>query len=167
MKMELMAALLHNPKILFLDEPTIGLDAIAQKQIRLFLKEVNETKGVTIMLTSHYMEDIKHLCKRTVVINGGKKVYDGNLDALLSSFQEHRIITVSFECECQPQLDLPVEWLEKSPLKSVLMVRRELVKPVIQSLLTHYEVNDIRIEEEDIGGVIERIYTAGKEGIPL
>ncbi len=167
MKLELIAALLHDPKILFLDEPTIGLDAIAQKQIRLFLKEINETKGVTIMLTSHYMEDIKHLCKRTIVINGGKKVYDGSLDALLSSFQEQRIITVSFENECHPQLALPVEWMERGPLKSVLMVKKELVKPVTQSLLSQFEVNDLRIEEEDIGGVIERIYTAGKEGAQL
>lgn len=164
MKLELIAALIHSPRVLFLDEPTIGLDAIAQKQIRLFLKEVNETKGVTIMLTSHYMEDIKHLCKRTVVINGGKKVYDGNLDELLNSFQEQRTITVSFEAECSPELDLPVTWVEKSPLKVVLMVRKEHVKPAIQGLLNQYEVNDIRIEEEEIGGVIERIYAAGKQG---
>ncbi|WP_343064228.1 ABC transporter ATP-binding protein [Alkalicella caledoniensis] len=73
MKMELIAALLHNPKILFLDEPTIGLDAMAQKQIRGFLKQVNMGKKTTIILTSHYMEDIKSLCKRCVVVNGGQR----------------------------------------------------------------------------------------------
>lgn len=77
MKMELIVALLHNPRILFLDEPTIGLDAIASKQIRSFLKEINEQKGTTIILTSHYIEDIKTLCRRTVVINHGTKIYDG------------------------------------------------------------------------------------------
>ena len=82
MKMELIAALLHNPKILFLDEPTIGLDAVATKQIRTFLKDVNESRGTTILLTSHYMEDIKVLCKRSVVVNYGRKIYDGDTDML-------------------------------------------------------------------------------------
>ncbi len=161
MKLELIAALLHNPKVLFLDEPTIGLDAIAQKQIRLFLKEVNETKGVTILLTSHYMEDIKHLCKRTVVISGGKKVYDGKLDSLLNSFQEQRTIAVTFAAESFPELQMDVEWMERTPLKVVFMVKKELVKPAVQSLFSQYEITDIRIEEEEIGGVIERIYSAG------
>lgn len=97
MKMELILALLHNPKILFLDEPTIGLDVIAQKQIRQFLKEINKEKGITIILTSHYMEDIKYLCDRAVVVRKGNKIYDGNLDSIIESYQEHRIITVYFK----------------------------------------------------------------------
>lgn len=96
MKMELIVALLHNPKVLFLDEPTIGLDAVAQKQIRKFLKEINETKGTTIVLTSHYMDDIKSLCKRCVVVNGGVKLYDGETDSLFQKYQNaqknHNII---------------------------------------------------------------------------
>ena len=167
MKLELIAALLHNPKVLFLDEPTIGLDAIAQKQIRLFLKEVNETRGVTILLTSHYMEDIKHLCKRIVVINGGQKVYDGQLDILLNRFQEQKTLAVSFDTESFPVLEPEVEWLEKSPLKAVLKVKKEHVKPVIQSLFSQCDITDIRIEEEEIGCVIERIYTAGKKWVDL
>ena len=83
MKMELIAALLHNPKILFLDEPTIGLDIVASKQIRRFLKEINEEKKTTIILTSHYMEDIRELCKRSVVIKQGVKIYDGATEELL------------------------------------------------------------------------------------
>ena len=82
MKMELIVALLHNPKILFLDEPTIGLDIVASKQIRRFLKEINEEKKTTIILTSHYMEDIRELCKRSVVINHGFKIYDGTTEEL-------------------------------------------------------------------------------------
>jgi ABC-2 type transport system ATP-binding protein len=96
MKMELILALLHNPSILFLDEPTIGLDVIAQKQIRQFLKEINKEKGTTIILTSHYMEDIKYLCDRAVVVRNGTKIYDGSLDSILESYQGHRIITVYF-----------------------------------------------------------------------
>lgn len=88
MKMELIAALLHNPKILFLDEPTIGLDAIASKQIRTYLKEINEEKGTTIILTSHYMEDIRMLCHRSVVINHGEKTFDGRTADLFECYQK-------------------------------------------------------------------------------
>lgn len=88
MKMELMVALLHNPRILFLDEPTIGLDAIASNQIRRFLKEINKEKGTTILLTSHYMEDIKTLCDRTVVINHGTKIYDGGTKEMFEHYQD-------------------------------------------------------------------------------
>jgi ABC-2 type transport system ATP-binding protein len=130
MKMELIAALLHDPQVLFLDEPTIGLDAIAQKQIRVFLKQVNEEKGVTIMLTSHYMEDIRHLCKRTVVINSGKKLYDGSLSQLLDSFEEDRIISVTFEKETEASLEYPVEWLERSPFNLKLKLSRDLREAV-------------------------------------
>ena len=95
--MELMAALLHNPKILFLDEPTIGLDAVAARQIRGFLKEVNQEKGTSIILTSHYMEDIKVLCPRTAVINHGLKIYDGSTEILFSRYQKNKKITVEEE----------------------------------------------------------------------
>lgn len=89
MKMELIVALLHNPQILFLDEPTIGLDLVASKQIRNFLKTINEEKGTTIMLTSHYMEDIRLLCKRSIVIHEGEKIYDGDTAGL---FEDERTI---------------------------------------------------------------------------
>ena len=88
MKMELIAALLHNPGVLFLDEPTIGLDAAAQRQMREFLREVNEKNGTTIILTSHYMEDVKKLCSRSVVINGGKKIYDGGTEELFKKYEQ-------------------------------------------------------------------------------
>lgn len=88
MKMELIVALLHNPQVLFLDEPTIGLDVIASKQIRTFLKEINEERGTTIILTSHYMEDIKMLCKRCVVVNHGKKIFDGDTAELFTEGEE-------------------------------------------------------------------------------
>ena len=87
MKMELMVALLHNPKILFLDEPTIGLDAIASRQVRSFLQKVNQERGTSIILTSHYMEDIRLLCKRCVVINHGSKVYDGSTEELFTRYR--------------------------------------------------------------------------------
>ena len=86
MKMELIASLLHDPKVLFLDEPTIGLDAVAQHQMRAFLRAINRERGTTILLTSHYMEDVLQLCRRCVVITGGEKRYDGDTEALFERY---------------------------------------------------------------------------------
>ncbi len=158
MKMELVAALLHNPKILFLDEPTIGLDAVAQKQIRSFLKEVNEIKGTTIILTSHYMDDIKSLCKRCVVVNSGLKIYDGNIEMLFNRYQTHKTITVSFEEATSYYPNADVQILEQNPFKLSFMAKRKDVRSIVGAIMNEYEIDDISIEEEDIGNVVERIY---------
>ncbi len=158
MKMELIVALLHNPKVLFLDEPTIGLDAVAQKQIRSFLKEVNEQKGTTIILTSHYMEDIKSLCRRCVVVNNGMKIYDGETNALFDKFQTHKKVTIAFERETVCRLPEKCPVLEESPYKISFMAEKEQVQKLLKDLLGTYELSDISIEEEDIGNVVEKIY---------
>ncbi len=158
MKMELIAALLHNPKVLFLDEPTIGLDAMAQKQIRSFLKQVNSQKKTTIILTSHYMDDIKSLCKRCVVVNGGSKIYDGDMNTLFEKYQTHKLIKVSFD---EPVVYIPpmgVEILEQNPYKISFMVEKGKVRSILNDILSRGEVSDISIEEDDIGNVVERIY---------
>jgi ABC-2 type transport system ATP-binding protein len=165
MKMELMAALLHDPVLIFLDEPTIGLDAIAQKQIRQFLKEVNSLRKVTVLLTSHYMEDIRHLCRRTIVINEGSKMYDGPLDELLARFQGQRDVQVTLSDPVGMDVELPntVEWTDRQPYRLQFRVDRAEVRNLLASLLSQCEIEDIRIEDEEIGNVIERIYRSGKE----
>lgn len=95
MKCELIGALLHKPKILFLDEPTIGLDVVAQKNIRNFVKKYNQEKKTTIILTSHYMDDIKELCERVIIINFGRIIYDGKLTDLISHYAKEKVITVT------------------------------------------------------------------------
>jgi ABC-2 type transport system ATP-binding protein len=158
MKMELIVALLHNPRVLFLDEPTIGLDAVAQKQIRTFLRNVNETQGTTIVLTSHYMEDIKSLCKRCIVVNNGEKIYDGSTDALFERYQTHKKITLSFAEETEfvlPQDCIPIE---QNSLKATFMIPVGASQELVYSLMKHYVLNDITIEEDEIGNVVERIY---------
>lgn len=170
MKMELVAALLHNPRVLFLDEPTIGLDVVAQKQIRRFLKEVNETRGTTIILTSHYMEDIKSLCKRCVVINGGMKLYDGDTHTLFEAYQTHKKITVAFEGEEEDglqelsQANEGLEIMERHGDSVSFMVRKEQAQTILRELITLYSIRDITIEEEDIGNVVERIYHSKEAG---
>lgn len=163
MKLELIVALLHNPKILFLDEPTIGLDAVAQKQIRKFLKEVNESKGTTILLTSHYMEDIKSLCKRCVVINGGEKLYDGDTNALFENYQTHKKITVFFDHETNFPLPSDCEMIEQSPYKASFIVRKEKSQEILRELTQNHDLIDITIEEDDVGSVVERIYSSRKD----
>ncbi|MBE5961892.1 MAG: ATP-binding cassette domain-containing protein [Lachnospiraceae bacterium] len=161
MKMELIVALLHNPQILFLDEPTIGLDAIAAKQMRRFLKEVNEEKGTTILLTSHYMEDIKSLCERSIVINHGAKIYDGNTQELFHKYQRNKKLTVSFEKPVD-DFEMPegAVILEESPMKKVFRINLETVNATMHDIM-RYEPIDITIEEDEIGTVVERIYQEG------
>ena len=161
MKMELVTALLHDPKILFLDEPTIGLDAPAQRNIRAFLKEVNRRTATTILLTSHYMEDLRSLCPRSVVIGNGRKVYDGDTEKLFSSYQTGKKITLQFENETVFTSPAGCTVIEQGPLKVVLVVPKEKSSSVLEQLMRDYTLSDISIEEEDIGVVVERIYSGG------
>jgi ABC-2 type transport system ATP-binding protein len=161
MKMELILSLLHDPGVIFLDEPTIGLDAIAQKQIRQLLSRINRERGVSILLTSHYMEDIRHLCSRTIVVNNGEKLFDGAFERLLDKYNEYRTIHITFENEAALELDYEIEWLERSPYKWTLKVRREQVREVLQAVLNNCDVDDLKLEEEDIGNVVEKIYRIG------
>lgn len=162
MKMELVTALLHDPKVLFLDEPTIGLDAPAQRQIRAFLKEVNTRNGTTILLTSHYMEDVRTLCPRSVVVGGGQKLYDGGTDALFAAYQTHKKITALFETETAFAAPDGCAVVEQSPLKAVLMVPKEQSGRVLEGLMRDYSLQDISVEEEDIGLVVEKIYRSSR-----
>lgn len=158
MKLELMTALIHNPKILFLDEPTLGLDAIASKQIRNFLQTINREKGTSIILTSHYMEDIQSLCPRSVVINQGCKLYDGGTEELFAKYQRERKVSVTFE-RLQEAVELPsfAGRIEETPYKLVVKVPKERAGEVLEMLL-RYHPKDITVEEEEIGTVVERIY---------
>lgn len=162
MKMELIAALLHNPRVLFLDEPTIGLDAIAQKQIRLFLKRVNEEKGTTILLTSHYMDDIRSLCRRCVVINSGDKIFDGSTDSLFERYRTNKRVTLMFPEDSVFRLPQGCTLVEQHPLKVVFLVSVARSQDIVAGLMEQYIFNDISIEEDDVGSVVERIYQAGR-----
>lgn len=162
MKMELLTALLHNPEILFLDEPTIGLDAVAAKQIRNFLKEINKQRSTTIILTSHYMEDIKALCERTVVINHGNKIFDGRTSELFEKYQKNKRLSVTFH-NTTGNINFQTEITRVSnenPYKKVYEVAKENSKALLAEIM-EYNPDDITIEEEEIGIIAERIYKEG------
>ncbi len=166
MKMELLAALLHNPKILFLDEPTIGLDAVASMQIRRYLKEVNQDRKTTILLTSHYMEDIKSLCRRSVVISQGMKVYDGSTEQLFERYQNSKRITLVFEeltkIEIPETLAEKCRILEDNGYKKVYEMPKEDSGRFLEYFMS-YKPTDISLDEEEIGRVVERIYADVRE----
>ena len=162
MKMELLVALLHDPQVLFLDEPTIGLDAIGSMQIRNYLKEINKEKGTTILLTSHYMEDIRTLCPRSIVINDGQILYDGETSELFENYQLKRMVTAEFSDHIQIDLtSFPMVYVEKDlGYKKIFEVPKEYTSEFTKFLMTH-NPKDISITDEEIGKVVQRIYGTG------
>ena len=161
MKMELIASLLHRPKILLLDEPTIGLDVVSQKIMREFLKHHNATQQTTILLTSHYMEDIQALCKRVIIIDHVKISFDGRLSDVVDSFADFKLISI--ECDgadacTKENLAKYGELVEHTPGGIKLKVKRDRVIPVCKALLDELPVRDIDIEEVPIEDVIRQIF---------
>ena len=163
MKCELVAALLHSPKVLFLDEPTIGLDVVSQNNIREFLKRYNREKKITIILTSHYMEDVEALCERVIIINHGELIYDGGLRTLLDRHIDHKILEVTFT-EDVPRATLSTlgRVRELNQKRVVLEVPKTAAKQVAAHMLTNLPVDDILINEVEIDDVIRSIFAQEK-----
>ncbi|HRX87713.1 MAG TPA: ABC transporter ATP-binding protein [Phycisphaerae bacterium] len=160
MKMELIAALLHSPKVLFLDEPTIGLDVVSQSNIRACLREYNRDKGITVLLTSHYMQDVEALCRRVVVINHGRLVFDGLLSEILERFSRHKIIKLRFHDGQMPErFDAFGEVLELSPPTVTLKVERAEVARLTGRMLAEHAVDDVAVEEIPIEEVIGEVFS--------
>jgi len=160
-KMELIASLLHQPKVLFLDEPTIGLDVVSQKTVREFLREYNSKYKTTILLTSHYMTDIQELCKRVVIIDKGVIFFDGSLSEVVDRFADSKLVTIRCEgaTDCTgTQLSKYGEVVEQSPGTIQLKVKRDRVIPACKALLDELPVSDIDIQEVPIEEVIRRIF---------
>lgn len=168
MKMELIAALLHNPKIVFLDEPTIGLDLTAQRAIRSFILEYRKEHRPAMILTSHYMEDIERLCERIVIIREGDLVYDGSLERIVKQYARHKIVTVRLSGKGTPFVvsEFPEslgEVIESTDEYARILVDRERIPQAAQVILAREDILDMNIEEEDIGNVIEAIMKRGSE----
>ncbi len=167
MKMELIAALLHRPRVLFLDEPTIGLDVVSQKAVRHFLRDYNRRYRVTILLTSHYMADIQELCERVIVIHKGRKIYDGALDLLESSGGARKKI-ITFLPAVAAHRKFPETWQSQHATtttrtpdgKFTLCVSGEDVVAVSQEILGTGPVADITIEDVPLEDVIAELFTA-------
>lgn len=160
MKMELIAALIHSPKILFLDEPTIGLDVVMQKKLRDFIKEYNKRFNATIILTSHYMEDVKQLCERVIVIDHGRILFDGKLDDIIKKFADHKTLDIVFgEKIDQEKLAEFGKVMEYDLPKVTLQVKRKDVPDIAAKLLAKYEIDDLNIEEAKIEDIIREVFS--------
>jgi ABC-2 type transport system ATP-binding protein len=170
MKMELIAALLHRPRVLFLDEPTIGLDVVSQRAVRQFLRDYNRRHRVTILLTSHYMADIKELCERVIVIHRGTKIYDGKLDRLeTSGGARQKIITFvpGIGADIRVNGSFPETWQSRHAStttrtedgKFTLRVPSDRVVTVSQEILSTGPVADITIEDVPLEDVIAELFS--------
>ncbi len=159
MKCELIASLLHQPKVLFLDEPTIGLDVVMQKKIRDFVREYNTRHNATIILTSHYMEDVKNLCERVMMINKGKIAFDGRVDKLIKDHAPYKTLVVIFENDVKEKdLEKIGEVKEFTPHKAVLYVPREEATERATKLLSEFPVDDLNIDEPQLEDIIREIF---------
>ena len=168
MKMELIASLLHQPKILFLDEPTIGLDVVSQKIVREFVRRHNMEQKTTILLTSHYMTDIQALCERVIIIDHGKIFFDGKLSNIVDRFADFKLVTIRFEIPDQhPRFEDIAHYgevVEKTRDTITLKVKRDRVIPTCKNLLDELAVSDIDIQEVPIEDVIRQIFSGnGKQ----
>ena len=159
MKAEVTGALLHAPQVLFLDEPTIGLDVTMQKRIRAFLAEYNARRGATVLLTSHYMADVQALCKRVVVIDHGSILYDGSLRALSTRFAQRQTITATIVD--RTGLDSLGEVVSVDGDQVTLRVDKDRSAAVAGRLLAEHGVSDLTIEDPPVEDVIEQVFTAG------
>jgi len=157
MKCEIAASLLHRPRVVFLDEPTIGLDVTMQRRIRSFIAEYNRRNGATVLLTSHYMADVEALCRRVIVIHRGRLLYDGQLSALVRSFSAHKTIVVQLG-DCQADLRAYGQVVSCEDGRATLRVAKAETARVTERLLADLPVIDLTVEDSPIEEVIERVF---------
>ena len=161
MKMELIAALLHSPDVLFLDEPTIGLDVIAQHNIQTFLKHYQQVRQVTILLTSHYMKDVAALCRRVVIIAAGRIIYDGSLSGIIDRFGGHKIIIAAARAtaRCRPTWTAYGEVLSPEPPRIKLRVdAQRRARGACPHPRRAHAVEDVSVEDPPLEEVIAEMF---------
>lgn len=158
MKMELIAALLHQPQLLLLDEPTIGLDVVAQVTIQKCLREYNATRGVTMLLTSHYMRDVEALCSRVLVISHGKVIYDGPLAGITEKFGRSKLVKLQFANGMPDDLTVFGEVISRAGPEVSLKVERGRVAEVLGVILDRYTVTDMSVHEPPLDQVIAQVF---------
>ncbi|XID90530.1 ATP-binding cassette domain-containing protein [Paenibacillaceae bacterium WGS1546] len=173
MRCELVAALLHNPSILFLDEPTIGLDIVVKTEIREFLKRLNREQGTTILLTTHDLQDIEALCSRVIMLDDGRIIYDGGLDELKSRWGKGREVQFQFT---EPVAlatvsamtgELGVRWSLENDVTAKVWIPREMnVSDVLSRVVGRLDISDIKIFETNTDEIVREIYQSGSADAP-
>ena len=161
MKMEIAGALLHRPKVLFLDEPTLGLDVTMQRRIRAFVTEYNQRYGATVLLTSHYMADVEALCKRVIVIHHGKLLFDGELSCLVEQFSAFKTVGVTLQTAAA-DLRKYGQVISQDGTRFTLRVPKAETAQTTARLLADLPVDDLNVEDPPIEDVIEQVFAQGK-----
>ena len=163
MRADLVAALLHEPAILFLDEPTIGLDVVAKERIRQFLTDINRERGVTVILTTHDLEDITRLCQRVVLIDHGHVIYDGGLEDLRTRFGRQRTLVVDFDQEVNGLQIANAELVRREGPRVWLRFDRDATTAaaLIADVAARYRIRDLTLEEPAIEAIVRGIYEHG------
>lgn len=160
MRGELAAALIYKPRVLYLDEPTIGLDVVVQKKIREFIQQYQQKYQATIILTSHYLDDVRELAKRLIIIDHGRLVYDGGTEDLIKKHVDHKSIVLTFS---KPIIKKDVEVFGRivkyQPLQVTIQVPRNQTTTIAVNLLTKFPVEDISIEEPSLENVVRELFT--------
>lgn len=155
------ASLLHKPKLVFLDEPTIGLDVLAKEKIRTFIKEMNRSRNVTVLITSHDMDDIEKICKRTMIIDHGKLIYDGSIEQLKEAYQTKAVLTVKLEHLPDLPIQLPGCTLLSQEGKDARLSfsKKEMsARVVLENLLRQYAIKDFQLQDTSVEEIIKEIY---------
>ncbi len=159
MRMELIAALLHNPELLLLDEPTIGLDVVSQRKLQVFLKEYQQQQQTTVLLTSHYMKDVEALCRRAVVINEGEIKHDGPLAEIVDRFSQFKQISLQFADMLVPDdLHQFGKVLDSTPPRAKIEVPRQKVSEVLSAVLSKYSIDDVSVQERPLEDVMAEMF---------
>jgi ABC-2 type transport system ATP-binding protein len=169
MKMELISALIHEPRVLFLDEPTIGLDVVSQKRVREFLRVYNQENRIVTMLTSHYMQDIEELCHRVIIIDHGRIFFDGALDDIIDRISGFKNLSLTFEKAVTRDFARFGEVIEQTPVSVQLKVPRAKVTETCREVLEACDVSDINVQELPVEDVIRQLFgerRAQNQGAP-
>ncbi|MEZ5940576.1 MAG: ABC transporter ATP-binding protein [Planctomycetaceae bacterium] len=163
MRMELIAALLHSPEVLLLDEPTIGLDVVSQRRVQDFLKFYQEQQKITVILTSHYMKDVEALCSRAIIINEGEIKHDGPLEGIVEQFSRHKIIQLQFGGSTPPTgLERFGNVIESVFPRLKMEVERKRIPEVLTALLSQYSIEDVGVQERPLEDVIAEMFESVK-----
>ena len=158
MKMEIVAALLHRPKVLFLDEPTIGLDVTMQRRIRTFIAEYNHRYNATVLLTSHYMADVEALCKRVIVIHHGRILFDGDLATLVNQFSSYKTLSLTLQAS-DAELSKYGEVVSREDGRVTMRVPKAQTSQVTARLLSDFQVDDLTVEDAPVDDVIDQVFS--------
>lgn len=163
MRADIAAALLHDPEILFFDEPTIGLDVVAKEKIREFITLVNREKGTTMLFTTHDMDDIERTCNRMIIIDRGTKIYDGTVEDIRRTYGNERVMVVEFGEKAEPIYIPGVELVDAKDNKMWLKFHKDEIQAslILNRLTQKYSISDFTVQEPEIEGIIRDIYVGG------